>query len=252
MQAQAARTRLALVSGASRGIGRAIALRLAQIPELFVVGTATTEAGATKITEYFQDAGYVGQGRVLDISDSTQIETFIASLESDTGMMPSILINNAGITADALLLRMHFEDWSRVIQTNLTGTYYLTQSCIRSMVKQRFGRIVSLSSVVALTGNPGQGNYAASKAGLIGLTKSLARELGSRNITANVVAPGFIDTDMTQVLAKEQQEKLLVQIPLGRMGQPEEIAAVVAFLISEAAGYITGETIHVNGGMYMP
>jgi 3-oxoacyl-[acyl-carrier protein] reductase len=242
--------RIALITGASRGIGKAIALRLGQMPDMHVIGTATAAAGAETISHYLKEAGIQGQGMVLDISDSAKVEDFVLQLKH-ADQSPHVLINNAGITCDGLLLRMSAEDWSKVIQTNLTGTFYLIQACIRSMVKQRFGRIVNISSVVGLTGNPGQANYAASKAGLIGLTKSLARELGSRNVTANVVAPGFIDTDMTQVLNPEHQQKLLDQIPLGRMGQPAEVAAVVAFLVSTEAAYITGETIHVNGGMYM-
>lgn len=243
-------SRIALVTGASRGIGRAIALRLSTMPNTRVIGTATTPAGAQNISDYLKDAPIKGEGKVLDISDLQKVEAFVNDLKQ-SDQSPSLLINNAGITCDGLLLRMQAEDWSKVIQTNLTGTYYLTQACIRAMVKQRFGRIVNISSVVGLTGNPGQANYAASKAGLIGLTKSLARELGSRNITANSIAPGFIDTDMTHVLNPEQQQKLLDQIPLGRMGKPEEIASVVAFLVCEEAAYITGETIHVNGGLYM-
>ncbi len=242
--------RVALITGASRGIGKAIALVLAKNPDLDIIGTATTEQGAEAITHYLKEAGFQGQGMVLDISSASKVEHFLEHLKN-TETMPSLLINNAGITSDALLLRMREEDWLKVIQTNLNGTYYLTQGCIRSMVKQRFGRIVSISSVVGLIGNAGQANYAASKAGMIGLMKSLAREVGSRGITVNVVAPGFIDTDMTQVLADEQQQKLLEHIPLGRMGKPEEIADVVAFLVSAGAAYITGETIHVNGGMYM-
>lgn len=247
--ANAERT-VALITGASRGIGRAIALKLGQQPNLFVVGSATTEAGAAGITQYLQAAGIMGEGILLDINSAEEIESALGKLAGPVGM-PSILVNNAGITCDNLFLRMDIDDWSKVIDTNLTGVYRLTRACVRSMVKQRFGRIVNISSVVGVTGNAGQANYAASKAGIIGLSKSLARELGSRNITVNVVAPGFIDTDMTRILPAEQQEKLLEQIPLGRMGKPEEVAQAVAFLVSPEAAYITGETLHINGGMYL-
>ncbi len=242
--------RVVLVTGASRGIGRAIALQLGKEKHLTVIGTATTEKGAENISQYLKEAGIRGYGIVLDIGSADSIESALSQLEATVGL-PGILINNAGITSDNLLLRMSFEEWSKVINTNLNGTYRLIHGCIRSMVKQRFGRIVNISSVVGVTGNPGQANYAASKAGVIGLTKSIARELGSRGITANVIAPGFIETDMTHVLSKEQHAKLLEQIPINRMGQPKEIAYAVAFLVSPEASYITGETLHVNGGMYM-
>ncbi len=241
---------VALITGASRGIGKAIALVLGQRKDLKIIGTATSEQGAEAITQYLKAETIEGQGMILDVSSLENIEHFLENLKN-TNDMPSILINNAGVTCDGLLLRMHAEAWLKVINTNLNGSYYLTQGCLRVMVKQRFGRIVNISSVVGLTGNAGQANYAASKAGVIGLIKSLAREVGSRGITANVVAPGFIDTEMTQVLGEEQQQSLLKQIPLGRMGSPEEVAHVVAFLVSKEAAYITGETIHVNGGMYM-
>lgn len=240
---------IALVTGASRGIGKAIALRLGQ-EGITVIGTATTTEGAENITRFLETAQIKGQGLKLDIADSASIVDALNNLETKHGM-PSILINNAGVTADNLFLRMKFEEWSKVIDTNLTGAYRLIHACIRPMVKQRFGRIVNMSSVVGSIGNPGQVNYSAAKAGLNGLTKSLARELGSRGITVNAVAPGFIDTDMTRALTEEQHAKLIQQIPVGRMGQPEEIAHVVAFLVSPAAAYITGETLHVNGGMYM-
>ncbi len=243
--------RVALVTGASRGIGKAIALRLAKEAGVTVIGSATTEKGASAITEYFQAADLNGKGITLDISEGDNIETALEQVVKIAGSLPAILVNNAGITADNLFLRMNIDEWSKVINTNLTGTYRLIHACIRSMVKQRFGRIVNISSVVGVMGNPGQANYAASKAGIIALTKSIARELGSRGITANVVAPGFIDTDMTRVLSEDQNAKLLEQIPIHRMGQPEEIAAAVAFLVSSEASYITGETLHVNGGMYM-
>lgn len=241
--------KVALVTGASRGIGKAIALRLGK-EGLMVIGTATSEKGASEITQYIRDAGFKGQGKILDVSQQSSIEHVLKELGDSVGM-PSILINNAGVTADNLFLRMSLEEWSKVIDTNLTGTYRLIHACLRPMMKARFGRIVNISSVVGATGNAGQANYAASKAGIMGLTKSLARELGSRNITVNVVAPGFIDTDMTRMLSEEQQTKLLEQIPMSRMGTPEEVAHAVVFLISSEAAYITGETLHVNGGMYM-
>lgn len=242
--------RVALVTGASRGIGKAIALRLGQDPSLTIIGSSTTEQGAENITQYLEEAKVKGKGIAMDIGIPASIESTMALLSESVGM-PAILVNNAGITSDNLFLRMNIEEWSKVIDTNLTGTYRLIHACIRTMIKQRFGRVVNISSVVGVTGNPGQTNYAASKAGIIGLSKSLAREVGSRNITVNVVAPGFIDTDMTRMLTEEQHAKLIEQIPLNRMGQPEDIAHVVAFLVSSHAGYITGETLHVNGGMYM-
>jgi 3-oxoacyl-[acyl-carrier protein] reductase len=241
--------KVALVTGASRGIGKAIALRLGQ-EGMTVIGTATSENGAESIKHALEAAHIKGMGVILDIASQSSIEKALGEIESQFAM-PSILINNAGVTADNLFLRMGLEEWSKVIDTNLTGTYRLIHACLRPMVKQRFGRIVNMSSVVGATGNAGQANYAAAKAGIVGLTKSLAKELGSRNITVNAVAPGFIDTDMTRLLTEEQQTKLLQQIPLARMGQPEEIAEVVAFLVSPRASYITGETLHVNGGMYM-
>jgi 3-oxoacyl-[acyl-carrier protein] reductase len=246
--------KVALITGATRGIGKAIGLRLGQESDLSIIGTATSEEGAASISEYLKTAGIRGRGIVMDIStpaDSFQsIESVLEQLALAEGI-PAILVNNAGITVDNLFLRMGLDEWTKVIDTNLTGAYRLIHACIRSMVKQRFGRIVNISSVVGVTGNAGQANYAASKAGIIGLTKSLARELGSRGITVNVVAPGFIDTDMTRALSADQHAKLLEQIPMGRMGQPEDIAHVVAFLVSAQAAYITGETVHVNGGMYM-
>lgn len=241
--------KVALVTGASRGIGKAIVLRLGQLGAT-VVGTATSVSGAEKITENLKAAGLKGMGIALDIAEADSIEKAISELENTVGM-PSILINNAGVTSDNLFLRMKPEEWSKVINTNLTGTFRLIHACIRPMVKARFGRIINISSVVGVTGNAGQTNYAAAKAGVIGLSKSLARELGSRGITVNVVAPGFIDTDMTRSLSEEQHLKLLEQIPLNRMGEPEEIAHAVAFLASPQAAYITGETLHINGGMYM-
>jgi len=243
--------KVALITGASRGIGKAIALALACQPNVTIIGSATTETGADSISAYLKETGAKGQGVVLDIGSALSIDTLLAWFAKSTFGMPSILVNNAGVTADNLFLRMKIEEWEKVINTNLTGTYHLIHGCIRSMVKQRFGRIVNISSVVGVTGNPGQANYAASKAGVIGLSKSLAREVGSRGITVNVVAPGFIDTDMTRKLSEEQHAKLLEQIPLGRMGSSEDIANAVAFLVSTEAGYITGETLHVNGGMHM-
>jgi len=242
--------KVVLITGATRGIGKSIALRLGKEPGLTIIGSSTTEKGAEEITEYFKKAKIKGQGITLDIGTPESIE-FVLKQLGNNGAMPAILINNAGITADNLFLRMNIDEWTRVINTNLTGAYRLIHGCIRSMMKQRFGRIVNISSVVGVTGNAGQANYAASKAGIIALTKSIARELGSRGITANVVAPGFIDTDMTRVLSSEQHTKLIEQIPLNRMGRPEEIAHAVAFLVSSEAAYITGETLHVNGGMYM-
>jgi 3-oxoacyl-[acyl-carrier protein] reductase len=240
---------LALVTGASRGIGRAIALTLARAGAR-VVGTATSEAGASLITAMFAESGLQGRGTVLDAGDAGSIEALVGNLESAEGL-PTILVNNAAITRDMLLLRMKSEDWDQVIGTNLTGVFRICKACVRRMLKERRGRIINVSSIVGATGNPGQTNYAAAKAGLVGFTKSLARELGSRGITVNAVAPGFIDTDMTRSLTAEQRGTLQAQIPLGRLGAPEDIAAAVLFLASPQAAYITGETLHVNGGMYM-
>lgn len=243
--------RIALVTGASRGIGRAIALRLVEAG-YSVVGTATTEKSAQDITDYLKAAKNTGKGLTLNLGELDSIKKCLASIQEDFSMTPTILVNNAGITRDNLLMRMKPQEWNDVIQTNLSGVYHLIQGCIRNMIKQRFGRIVNISSVVGVTGNPGQANYCAAKAGLIGLTKSIAREVGSRGITANAVAPGFIETDMTKALNEEQHKQLINQIPLARMGQAEEIADAVSFLVaSKAANYITGETLHVNGGMYM-
>ena len=240
----------ALVTGASRGIGRAIALALGKAGAR-VIGTATSPEGAEAITAMLSGEGCAGRGARLDVSQSASIEALLAELEA-AGEMPTILVNNAAVTRDALLLRMKPEDWDQVIATNLTSVFRLTKACLRRMMKERRGRIVNLTSVVALTGNPGQANYAAAKAGLLGFTKSLAREVASRGITVNAVAPGFIDTDMTRALAEEQRTALLTQIPAGRLGAVEDVAAAVLFLASPQAGYITGETLHVNGGMYMP
>jgi 3-oxoacyl-[acyl-carrier protein] reductase len=238
----------ALVTGASRGIGRAIALQLAA-DGARVVGTATTPEGAAQITAAL--AAHGGRGEVLNVSTAGSLEALIAALDT-AGDMPTILVNNAAITRDNLLLRMKDEEWGQVIDTNLSASFRIARLCVRRMMKERHGRIINITSVVGLMGNAGQVNYAAAKAGVIGLTKSLARELASRNITVNAVAPGFIDTDMTRVLPEAQREALVGQIPAGRLGSPEDIAAAVAFLASPAAGYITGQTLSVNGGMLMP
>ena len=241
---------IALVTGASRGIGSAVALALGGAGAR-VIGTSTSAEGAARLGETFASHGYNGHGAVLDAADAASIDALMAQLEQ-AAELPTILINNAAITRDTLLLRMKPEDWDAVIATNLTAAYRLCRACVRHMLKERRGRIVNLTSVVGLTGNPGQANYAAAKAGLLGFTKSLARELGSRGITVNAVAPGFIDTDMTRALNEEQRAALLRQIPAGRLGTPAEVAAAVLFLVSPQAAYITGETLHVNGGMYMP
>jgi 3-oxoacyl-[acyl-carrier protein] reductase len=241
---------IALVTGASRGIGKAIALAVGRAGAQ-VIGTATSAEGAARIGESLASHGCNGRGALLDASAPASIDALMAQLEQ-AGELPTILINNAAITRDQLLLRMKPEDWDAVIATNLTSVYRLCRACVRHMMKERRGRIVNLTSVVGLTGNPGQANYAAAKAGLLGFSKSLARELGSRGITVNAVAPGFIDTDMTRALSEEQRAALLRQIPAGRLGTPEEVAAAVLFLVSPQAAYITGETLHVNGGMYMP
>jgi 3-oxoacyl-[acyl-carrier protein] reductase len=239
---------IALVSGASRGIGAAIAERLG-LEGARVIGTATTAEGAARITETLSKRG--GRGAVLNVTNQESIDALIADIESKEGAI-GIRCNNAGITRDTLLLRMKQDDWDAVIDTNLASVFRLSKAVLRGMMKARKGRIVSITSVVGLTGNPGQANYAAAKAGILGFTKSLAREVGSRGITVNAIAPGFIDTDMTRALNQAQHEALNAQIPLGRLGQPADIAAAVAFLCSADGAYITGETLHVNGGMYMP
>jgi 3-oxoacyl-[acyl-carrier protein] reductase len=239
---------IALVSGASRGIGAAVAERLG-LEGARVIGTATTAEGAARITETLSRHG--GRGAVLNVTQQESIDALIADIESKEGAI-GILCNNAGITRDTLLLRMKQDDWDAVIDTNLASVFRLSKAVLRGMMKARKGRIVSITSVVGLTGNPGQANYAAAKAGILGFTKSLAREVGSRGITVNAIAPGFIDTDMTRALNQAQHEALNAQIPLGRLGQPADIAAAVAFLCSADGAYITGETLHVNGGMYMP
>jgi 3-oxoacyl-[acyl-carrier protein] reductase len=239
--------RVALVTGASRGIGAAVARVLAE-QSMRVVGTATSEAGADAIDSEL--APLSGVGRVLNVTDPASIESLMESIRADLGE-PLVLVNNAGITQDNILMRMKEDEWHQVIDTNLTALYRLSKACVRGMTKARWGRIINVTSVVGSMGNAGQSNYAATKAGAEGMARSLARELGSRSITVNCVAPGFIDTDMTRALADAQRDALQSQIPLGRLGEPGDIAATVAFLASDAGQYITGETIHVNGGLYM-
>ena len=241
--------KIALVTGASRGIGKAIALELGQHGAT-VVGSATSEAGAASIRETLSGAGIKGIGLVMNVNDQSQLEAALAAAEKQFGDV-AILVNNAGITRDNLLLRMKEEDWDEIMSTNLKAAYRLSKLVLRPMIKARFGRIINISSVVGVTGNAGQANYAAAKAGLGGFSRSLAREVGSRNITVNCVAPGFIETDMTAALSADQRAVLIGQIPLARLGAPQDVAAVVAFLASPAASYITGSTLHVNGGMYM-
>jgi 3-oxoacyl-[acyl-carrier protein] reductase len=243
------RDKLALVTGASRGIGRAIALELAK-QGATVVGTATTEEGAAGIGQALAQAGAKGAGRVLNVRDAAQGDALVADIQKELGDI-AILVNNAGITRDNLALRMKDAEWDDVLDTNLKAVFRLSRAVMRGMMKARWGRIVNITSVVGASGNAGQANYAAAKAGVVGLTKSLARELGSRGITVNCVAPGFIDTDMTRALSEAQRGALLTQIPLGRLGESTDIAAAVAYLASPAAGYITGCVLHVNGGMYM-
>ena len=241
---------VALVTGASRGIGRAIATHLAKLGAK-VVGTATSEAGAAAITEYLQAAGAeTGRGAVLNVTDAEASNALIESIAKEYGTV-TILVNNAGITQDQLAMRMKDEEWDSVISTNLTAVGRLSRGVLRGMMKAKHGRIINITSVVGSAGNPGQMNYAAAKAGVAGMSRALAREIGSRNITVNCIAPGFIDTDMTRALNEQQIAGLLQQIPLGRFGLPEDIAAAVGFLASSHASYITGTTIHVNGGMYM-
>ncbi len=241
--------KVALVTGASRGIGRAIAMALAG-DSATVIGTATTEAGAKAIGEAIASTGHAGAGRQLDVRDAAQCDALIASVAQEFGDI-AILVNNAAIVRDNLGLRMKDEEWDDVIQTNLRSVFRLSRGVLRGMMKARWGRIISITSVVGAAGNAGQMNYAAAKAGVVGMSKSLAREIGSRNITVNCVAPGFIDTDMTRALSETQKSALLAQIPLARLGAPEDVAAAVAFLASPPAGYITGTVLHVNGGMYM-
>ena len=238
-----------LVTGASRGIGQAIALKLGK-QGASVVGTATTEGGAERISHYLNQAGIKGVGMLLDVTKATQIESLLAAIPVKFGEI-TILVNNAGITRDSLLVRMKDEDWDDIMETDLKSVFRLSRGVLRAMMKAHSGRIINISSVVGAIGNPGQANYAAAKAGIFGFSKSLAREVGSRNITVNCIAPGFIETDMTRTLTDKQQRDLIQHVPLGRLGRPEEVASAVAFLASSAAGYITGTTLHVNGGMHM-
>ena len=238
---------IALVTGASRGIGRAIAVRLSE-DGFFVVGTATSDAGAGAISDYL---GENGKGVKLDVSDATSVAEVIKAVSDEFGA-PTVLVNNAGITRDNLLMRMKDDEWDDIINTNLTSVFRMSKAVLRGMMKAKTGRIINISSVVGFTGNAGQANYAAAKAGMVGFAKSMAKEVGSRNITVNTVAPGFIDTDMTRELSDDIKNVLLASIPLSRLGDAKEIAHTVAFLASAGAGYITGETLHVNGGMFMP
>ena len=240
---------ITLVTGASRGIGRAIALELGR-QGATLIGTATTEAGAQAISGYLREAGIKGTGMVLNVNDAAQIESVLKRVCEEFGDI-AILVNNAGVTRDNLLLRMKDEEWDEILETDLKSVFRLSRGVLRAMMKARYGRIINISSVVGATGNMGQANYAAAKAGIFGFSKSLAREVGSRNITVNCIAPGFVETDMTRSLTEKQQQILLQQVPLGRLGRPEEVASAVGFIASPAAGYITGATLHVNGGMYM-
>ncbi|OAI50004.1 beta-ketoacyl-ACP reductase [Gammaproteobacteria bacterium SCGC AG-212-F23] len=242
--------KIALVTGASRGIGKAIAIALGH-QGATIIGTATTQQGADKITQALQTEGIKGCGVLLDVISDESIQKTIEFIK-DSYAMPAILVNNAAVTRDNLFLRMKEDEWDAVIATNLTSLFRLTKLCLRDMIKARWGRIISIGSVVGSTGNPGQANYAAAKAGLLGFTKALAQEVGSRDVTVNAIAPGFIDTDMTRSLSEDQRQVLLQRIPMQRLGLPEDIAQAVVFLASEAAGYVTGQTLHVNGGMYMP
>lgn len=242
-------TTIALVTGASRGIGRAIAERLGAMG-MIVLGTATTDTGAAAISAYLQENNLVGKGYCANVADDESVAALLAAITEEFAT-PTVLVNNAGITRDNLLMRMKPDEWEDVISTNLTSMYRMCKACIKGMTKARKGRIINISSVVGSSGNGGQTNYSASKAGIEGFTRSLAKEIGSRGITVNAVAPGFIETDMTKDLPEQHAQAMLAQIPLGRLGQPEEIAAAVGFLASEEGAYITGETMHVNGGMYM-
>lgn len=241
--------KVALVTGASRGIGQAIAKKLGA-DGFTVVGTATTESGAEKISAYMAEAGITGEGMALNVTDADSVAAVIKAV-AEKYAAPAVLVNNAGITKDNLLMRMKVEEWDDVINTNLSSLYRLSKAALRAMTKARWGRIINISSVVGSMGNGGQSNYAATKAGVEGFSRSLAKEIGSRNITVNCVAPGFIDTDMTKELSDDNKSLMLAQIPLARLGRPEEIASVVAFLAGDTGAYITGETIHVNGGMHM-
>lgn len=246
---QALKDEVALVTGASRGIGRAIADALAAAG-CVVIGTATSEAGAAAITERFVEQGAKGRGVVLNVNDAAATDPLVESISKEFGKL-SVLVNNAGITRDYLAMRMKDADWGAVVDTNLTAVFRLSRAVMRNMMKARHGRIINITSVVGSSGNPGQANYAAAKAGVEGMTRALARELGSRGITVNAIAPGFIDTDMTRSLGDTQTQSLLTQIPLGRLGHPDEIAAAAVFLASAAGAYVTGATLHVNGGMHM-
>ncbi|PCI51195.1 MAG: 3-oxoacyl-ACP reductase [Moraxellaceae bacterium] len=241
--------KVALVTGASRGIGKAIAHQLAA-DGATVIGTATTEGGANGISAYLAELGAKGAGIVMDVADTDSVNNGVKGIQADFGA-PLIIVNNAGITRDNIMLRMKEDEWDSVINTNLSSLFRVSKACLRGMTKARWGRIINVGSVVAGIGNAGQANYAAAKAGLEGYTRSLARELALRNITSNAVAPGFIETDMTKGLSDEHRDLLLKQVPLGRLGRPEEVAAMVGFLASDAAEYVTGTTMHVNGGMYM-
>ncbi|MDG6778285.1 3-oxoacyl-ACP reductase FabG [Thiomicrorhabdus sp. zzn3] len=240
---------VALVTGASRGIGKAIALDLAA-QGATVIGTATSESGAQNISDYLSEAGAKGAGKCLNVTNAEMIAEVLAEITKEYGV-PTILVNNAGITRDNLLMRMKDEEWDDIIQTNLNSVYRMSKACLRGMMKAKGGRIINIASVVGVMGNAGQTNYAAAKAGIIGFSKSLAREVGARNITVNTIAPGFIDTDMTRALPEEQRQALTTQIPLSRLGEPEDIAKAVTFLAGEGGSYITGQTLNVNGGMYM-
>ncbi len=242
-------SRVALVTGASRGIGKAIAERLAA-DGFTVIGTATSDGGAERITAYLKEAGIDGCGMTLNVSDDDSVAAVVKAIGEQYGA-PLVLVNNAGITRDNILMRMKADEWDDVINTNLSALYRVSKACLRGMTKARWGRIVNITSVVGSMGNIGQSNYAATKAGAEGFSRALARELGSRSVTVNCVAPGFIDTDMTRELSDDQRDLMLGQIPLGRLGAPDEIAALVGFLCSDAAAYITGETVHINGGMHM-
>lgn len=246
---QAMSGRIVVVTGATRGIGRAIAIAFGKSGDT-VVGTATSGDGASEITSYLAENGLNGRGELLNVTDAPACEAFVTKIERELGAV-AILVNNAGITRDNLSMRMKDQEWDDVIETNLKAVFRMSRLVMRGMMKARFGRIISITSVVGEAGNPGQANYAAAKAGVAGMSRALAQELGSRNITVNCVAPGFIDTDMTRGLPDQQREVLLSKIPLGRLGTPDEIAATVVFLASNGAGYITGNTINVNGGMYM-
>lgn len=241
--------KIALVTGATRGIGRAIALELGK-QGATVIGTATSEDGASKISAYLTEAGVKGKGIALDVTDIAQTDAVLAAIAKEFGAI-TILANNAGITRDNLAMRMGDDEWDAVIDTNLKAVFRLSRGVMRGMMKARFGRIVNITSVVGYSGNAGQANYCAAKAGVAGMTRSLARELGSRNITVNCVSPGFIATDMTHALTEDQKQAMLASIPLGRAGTPEDIAGAVGFLVSPTAAYITGTTVHVNGGMFM-